>query len=106
MFKNVEDAVEFVYNSRWWNATAIDIALEPSDDGVELDGDDPSEDLVDVCVENTNIPGVKPLAKPPILNIPTEILVLTFLAIHGAYPWVSVVSFMAYFNFLILLHLF
>lgn len=46
---NVEEAVALLYSlSDDEDATTIDIALEPPDDGAESDGDDPSEDIVDV----------------------------------------------------------
>ena len=85
MFKNVEDAVEFLFTiPDEEQATAIDIALELPDDGAESDDDDPSEDVVDVGVENISWVGAKLLAKPPMLNTTTEILVMN-LAIHGAH---------------------
>ena len=66
MFKNVEDAVEFLFTiPDKEQATAIDIALEHRGDDAESDGDGPSEDLVDVGVENIRLLGVKLLAKPP-----------------------------------------
>ena len=66
MFKNVEGAVAYLFTMPDdEQATAVDIALEPPDDGAESDGDDPSEDLVDVGVENISLLGAKLLAKPP-----------------------------------------
>lgn len=68
--KNVEEAVEYLYSlPDEENATGIDIALEPPDDGGESDADDPSEDAVDVGEENVNLLGVKLLAKPPHIEL-------------------------------------
>ncbi|KAK4288691.1 hypothetical protein Pmani_038291 [Petrolisthes manimaculis] len=44
---NVEEVVAFLYSiSDDEDATAIDIVLEPPDDGTKSDGEDPSEDVV------------------------------------------------------------
>ncbi|KAK4328232.1 hypothetical protein Pmani_001351 [Petrolisthes manimaculis] len=68
-FMNVEEAVAFLYSiSDDEDATAIDIALEPPDDGAESDGDDPSEDIVDVD-ENIMLLGSKLLDKPPHIEL-------------------------------------
>ena len=66
---NVEDAVEYLYSlPDDEDATAIDVALEPPDDGAESDGDDPSEDVVDVD-ENIMLLGPKLLAKQPHIEL-------------------------------------
>ena len=68
-FMNVEEAIEYLYQlPDDVNSTAIDIALEPPDDGVESDRDDPSEDVVDV-EENVMLLGPKLLAKPPHIEL-------------------------------------
>ncbi|KAK4299709.1 hypothetical protein Pmani_028025 [Petrolisthes manimaculis] len=64
--KNVEEAVNYLYSlPEEEEVTGIDIALEPPDDGAESDVDDPSEDAVDVGVENVRLLGAKLLAQPP-----------------------------------------
>ena len=66
---NVEEAIEYLYQlPDDVNSTAIDIALEPPDDGAESDRDDPSEDVVDV-EENVMLLGPKLLAKPPHIEL-------------------------------------
>ncbi|KAK3887629.1 hypothetical protein Pcinc_008333 [Petrolisthes cinctipes] len=66
---NVEEAVAFLYSiSDDEDATAIDIALEPPDDGAESDGDDPSEDVVDVD-ENIMLLGPELLDKLPHIEL-------------------------------------
>lgn len=62
----MEEAVNYLYSlPEVEEATGIDITLEPPDDGAESDFDDPSEDVVDVGVENIHLLGAKLLAQPP-----------------------------------------
>ncbi|KAK3861563.1 hypothetical protein Pcinc_032475 [Petrolisthes cinctipes] len=68
-FMNVEEAVAFLYSlSDDEDATAIDITLEPPDDGAESDGDVPSEDIVEVD-ENIMLLEPKLLDKPPHIEL-------------------------------------
>ncbi|XP_066969115.1 piggyBac transposable element-derived protein 3-like [Macrobrachium rosenbergii] len=68
-FMNVEEAAKYLHSlSDDEDATAIDIALELPDDGAESDGDDPSEDIVDVD-ENIMLLGPKLLAKKPHIEL-------------------------------------
>ncbi|KAK3885602.1 hypothetical protein Pcinc_010194 [Petrolisthes cinctipes] len=65
----MEEAVAFVYSlSDDEDATAIDMTLEPPDDGAESDGDVLSEDIVDVD-ENIMLLGPKLLDKPPHIEL-------------------------------------
>ena len=65
IFKNVEEAVEYLFALDDTPAdTGIDIALEPPDEGDDTDVDDPSEDIVDIGGENVNLLGPRLLARP------------------------------------------
>ena len=68
--KNVEEALEYLYSlPEEEDATGIDISLEPPDDWAKSDGDDPSEDIVEVGEERVNLLGAKLLAKPPHIEL-------------------------------------
>ena len=64
-FKNVEDALEYLFQlPDEPSDTGIDIYLEPPVDEDDSDIDDPSEDIVDVGVEDISLLGPRQLARP------------------------------------------
>lgn len=67
---NVEEAVEYLWGlSDDKDATAIDIVLEPSDDGAESEGAEPGKDIVDLN-ENIILLGPKLLTLQPHIELP------------------------------------